>query len=172
MEEHVQIVTLVIGAVGGAIVTLCGALTVALVLWQKYKTGRAQSAKDDADAEDKVNEVNDRKRKKDAIFHNEEIAGIIEKWENIAAERQEYADRQLAEQRRDFENKLHDQQSVIDQLREGHKAMNVELEKRRNEHVECLKADATKTAQIEFLTVSNKELRERVAALEKGKVQR
>jgi cell division protein FtsB len=130
MESEQNWLTIAISSIGGAIIVLCGAIA---ILYGKVRSVMAQARKDDADANEKSNEVDAKKRK----LEDEADERAIAQW-----------------------------RVIIDKLERDMTAMNVELEKRRIENIECMRADAQKAAQIEYLTKAHNEKVEQIHDLQ------
>lgn len=137
---------------GGGLVALVGG---GLYLWKTWRVNQQEAAKGDIDVIVKETEANDRRRKQDATFKAEESDRVIAYWKALTVE---ISDRNKAAM------------ILIDSKIE---ALEVEAEKRREEHTKCREENAMMKIHVEHLkeqfaasVADRKELRDRVAALE------
>ncbi len=147
--------TQIVAIVGSVSATIGGLLTAVVVLYGKWRSAIQEAAKGDIDVDLKATEASNKHRQEDADFEARESQRIIDYWKSLNAEISERSRIALS--------------GIESKVRE----LEVEGEKRREEHIKCQLDNATMKSQIEHLreqvvaiNEDRKQLRERVAALE------
>ncbi len=138
----------VIGVLGGAVI----------ILWKKWREAQQEAAKGDVDVTVKTTDAANKHRQEDADFEARENQRIIEYWKSLNAEMSERS------------------RIVISSVEAKVKELEVEGQKRLEEHIKCQLDNAAMKVQVEHLkeqvaalNSEKNQLRDRVAALEAKK---